>query len=179
MRREHALNFPLNKNINWDISTYFHLMLCSMEEWTEEDFLVCKTQLHKLTFPSLLLGGWHQHWPLGKRVLKGSSNRVAASRKDTRHRVCHSAERGTTDCTQDWSSSSTDKIAVGPLPDVFQTVNNMYNWWIHMTFSIPPVRRLIKEILLLLYLISSGILVPEILLGKGKSGKLKGYWTAL
>lgn len=44
-----------------------------------------------------------------------------------------------------------------------------------MTFSIPPVRQPIKEILLLFYLISSGVLVPEILLGKGKSGKLKGY----
>lgn len=81
--------------------------------------------------------------------------------------------------SRSWSSSSRDKIAVGSVPDMFQTVNNMYNWWIHMTFSIPPVRQLIKEILLLFCLISSGILVPEILLGKGKSRKLKGYWTAL
>lgn len=31
-------------------------MLHSMEEWNEEDFIVCKIQLHKLTFPSVLVG---------------------------------------------------------------------------------------------------------------------------
>lgn len=117
-------------------------------------------------------GGWHHHWPRDKCVLKGCS---LSSRKDTRHRVCHRAERGT---RRNWSSSSTDKIAVSPLPDMFQTVNYMYNSWIHIAFSIPPVRQLRKEILLLFYLISSGILVPEILPGKRKLGKLKGYWTA-
>lgn len=30
--------------------------------------------------------------------------------------------------SRSWSSSSRDKIAVGSVPDMFQTVNNMYNW---------------------------------------------------